>query len=54
MRDSGVDRPFARRHPVVTVLAVVTAAWWLWQGWYEALAVDKFLDDLKRLRPILR
>lgn len=39
MRDSGVDRPFARRHPVVTVLAVVTAAWWLWQGWYEALAL---------------
>ena len=39
MRDSGVHRPFARRHPVVTVLAAATAAWWLWQGWYEALAL---------------
>lgn len=39
MRDRRVHQPFGRRHPAVTVVAAVTAAWWLWQGWYEALAV---------------
>ncbi|PRC53498.1 hypothetical protein C6A85_53535, partial [Mycobacterium sp. ITM-2017-0098] len=34
-----VHRSFPRRHPAVTLVAVVTAAWWLWQGWYAPLVL---------------
>jgi Protein of unknown function (DUF2510) len=34
-----VARSFPRRHPVVTAVAVVTVAWWLWQGWYASLVL---------------
>lgn len=34
-----VHRPFWRRHPAVSVVVLATASWWLWHGWYEALAV---------------
>ncbi|MDZ4264457.1 MAG: DUF2510 domain-containing protein [Mycobacterium sp.] len=34
-----VRRPFWRRHPAVTVTVVAMTSWWLWHGWYEALAV---------------
>jgi Protein of unknown function (DUF2510) len=34
-----VRRPFWRRHPVLTGVALLSAYWWLSNGWYEALAV---------------
>lgn len=34
-----VHQPFPRRHPAVTFAAAVTAAWWLWQGWYAPLVL---------------
>lgn len=34
-----VPRPFARRHPVLTVTAAATMTCWLLLGWYEALAI---------------
>lgn len=34
-----VRPPFWRRHTVMTALAPAMASWWLWHGWYEALAV---------------
>lgn len=39
MLDQHVQRPFLRRHPVVTAAAATTLTWWLWQGWYEAVAL---------------
>lgn len=34
-----VVRPFWRRHTVMIVVVAAMASWWLWHGWYEALAV---------------
>ena len=34
-----VQRPFWRRHPAVTLTVLAMTSWWLWQGWYEPLAV---------------
>lgn len=31
--------PFVRRHPALIAVTAATAAWWLWQGWYEPLAL---------------
>ena len=34
-----VHRSFWRRHRIATSAAALIAAWWLWNGWYEAVAV---------------
>ncbi|MCV7056432.1 DUF2510 domain-containing protein [Mycolicibacterium gilvum] len=34
-----VPQPFARRHPVLTVIAAATLACWVALGWYEAVAL---------------
>jgi hypothetical protein len=34
-----VRPPFWRRHPAVTGTVVLVTAWWIANGWYEALAV---------------
>jgi len=32
-------RAFWRRHPLMSGLGLAVIAWWLWLGWYEAVAV---------------
>lgn len=32
-------RPFWRRHPAVSVIVLAMTSWWLWHGWYQALAL---------------
>ena len=34
-----VRRPFWRRHPAVSVIVLAMTSWWLWHGWYQALAL---------------
>ncbi|MGZ8802866.1 MAG: DUF2510 domain-containing protein [Mycobacterium sp.] len=41
-----VHRPFWRRHTAATVTAVGMTSWWLWHGWYEALAVTAVVGVL--------
>lgn len=31
------QRPWHRRHPVLTATAAAVALWWLWLGWYTAV-----------------
>ncbi|MBB2990765.1 hypothetical protein FHR72_002238 [Mycolicibacterium iranicum] len=53
MPEQIAHRPFARRHPALTVVAASTAAWWMWLGWYEvvaAIAVAGLLIVVRRRR----
>jgi hypothetical protein len=39
-------RSFWRRHPVVTGAGLLVTAWWLHNGWYEAVAVTAIISLL--------
>ena len=38
MRYQQAHRSFLRRHPILTVTGLSLALWWLYNGWYAALA----------------